>query len=148
MLTYFDTVHLCAMVRTVQFLNSCRMVAWIRSSVSRSTAAVASSRTRTFVFPETNESYFIFLHCLNCRVANDMRVYWFIPYHFMIIWNFHSFGASPRKRNVTWKKFFYKIFNENFIYVSRPKSDNNILSKSTYSWKMKIDNTLDSEILS
>lgn len=35
-----------AMVRTVQWENSLRMVAWIRSSVSRSTAAVASSRIK------------------------------------------------------------------------------------------------------
>uniref|UniRef100_A0A0E9WUT8 Uncharacterized protein n=1 Tax=Anguilla anguilla TaxID=7936 RepID=A0A0E9WUT8_ANGAN len=35
-----------AMVRTVQLENSWRMVAWIRQSVSRSTAAVASSRMR------------------------------------------------------------------------------------------------------
>lgn len=34
----------CAMVRTVQCANSFLMVVWIRLSVSRSTAAVASSR--------------------------------------------------------------------------------------------------------
>lgn len=34
----------CAMVSTVQWANSLRMVLWMRSSVSRSTAAVASSR--------------------------------------------------------------------------------------------------------
>lgn len=43
-------LSLCAMVSTVQSANSVRMVAWIRSSVSRSTAAVASSSTRIFVF--------------------------------------------------------------------------------------------------
>ncbi len=37
-------LSLCAMVSTVQWENSLRMVFWIRSSVSRSTAAVASSR--------------------------------------------------------------------------------------------------------
>lgn len=36
----------CAMVRTVQWENSLRMVVWIKSSVSRSTAAVASSRIK------------------------------------------------------------------------------------------------------
>ena len=39
-----------AMVSTVQWENSLRMVVWIRSSVSRSTAAVASSRTRIRLF--------------------------------------------------------------------------------------------------
>ena len=39
-----------AMVSTVQSVNSARMVAWIRSSVSRSTAAVASSSTSSLVF--------------------------------------------------------------------------------------------------
>jgi len=39
-------LSLCAIVSTVQLENSVRMVAWIRSSVSRSTAAVASSNTR------------------------------------------------------------------------------------------------------
>lgn len=34
----------CAIVSTVQWENSLRMVFWMRSSVSRSTAAVASSR--------------------------------------------------------------------------------------------------------
>ena len=37
------------MVSTVQSANSVRMVPWIRSSVSRSTAAVASSRIRILV---------------------------------------------------------------------------------------------------
>ena len=41
---------LCAMVSTVHPLNSVLIVVWIRSSVSRSTAAVASSMTRIFVF--------------------------------------------------------------------------------------------------
>lgn len=39
-----------AIVMTVQSANSFRIVFWMSSSVSRSTAAVASSRTRTFVF--------------------------------------------------------------------------------------------------
>lgn len=39
----------CAIVKIVQSTNSCRMVCWMRSSVSRSMAAVASSRTRTCV---------------------------------------------------------------------------------------------------
>ena len=38
------------MVMTVHSENSCLMVACTRSSVSRSTAAVASSRMRTLVF--------------------------------------------------------------------------------------------------
>ena len=38
-----------AIVRTVQSANSLRMVFWIRSSVSKSTAAVASSRTKILV---------------------------------------------------------------------------------------------------
>ena len=38
----------CAMVMTVQSLNSFRMVFWMSASVSISTAAVASSRTRIF----------------------------------------------------------------------------------------------------
>ena len=42
----------CAMVRTVHSAKATRMVAWMRSSVSRSTAAVASSSTRILVFPE------------------------------------------------------------------------------------------------
>ena len=40
----------CAIVNIVQSLNSLRIVVWMRSSVSRSTADVASSSTRTFVF--------------------------------------------------------------------------------------------------
>lgn len=40
---------LCAMVSTVQSTNCVRMVIWIRSSVSRSMAAVASSRIRILV---------------------------------------------------------------------------------------------------
>lgn len=40
---------LCAMVSTVQSSNCVRMVIWIRSSVSRSMAAVASSRIRILV---------------------------------------------------------------------------------------------------
>ena len=43
-------LSLWAMVMTVQSGNSERMVFWMRSSVSRSTAAVASSRTRILVF--------------------------------------------------------------------------------------------------
>lgn len=39
-----------AIVKTVQSLNSDLIVDWMRSSVSRSTAAVASSKTRIFVF--------------------------------------------------------------------------------------------------
>lgn len=42
--------NLCAIVRTVQSLNSVRIVLCIKSSVSKSTAAVASSRMRTLVF--------------------------------------------------------------------------------------------------
>ena len=42
--------NLWAMVITVHSLNSVRIVFWMRSSVSRSTAAVASSRTRILVF--------------------------------------------------------------------------------------------------
>ena len=38
-----------AMVRMVESVNSDRMVLWMRSSVSRSTAAVASSSTRILV---------------------------------------------------------------------------------------------------
>lgn len=38
------------MVRTVQSLNSCLIVFWMSSSVSMSTAAVASSRIRILVF--------------------------------------------------------------------------------------------------
>ena len=41
----------CAMVRTVHSAKADLMVAWMRSSVSRSTAAVASSSTRILVFP-------------------------------------------------------------------------------------------------
>lgn len=41
---------LCAMVSTVLSLNSVLMVFWIRSSVSMSTAAVASSRIRILDF--------------------------------------------------------------------------------------------------
>ena len=41
--------NLWAMVRIVQSANSVRIVLWISSSVSRSTAAVASSRMRIFV---------------------------------------------------------------------------------------------------
>lgn len=40
--------NLCAMMSMVQDWNSCRIVFWIRASVLTSTAAVASSRTRTF----------------------------------------------------------------------------------------------------
>ncbi len=43
-------LSLWAIVSTVHSANSVRIVAWIRSSVSRSTAAVASSRMRTLVF--------------------------------------------------------------------------------------------------
>ena len=39
-------LSLWAMVITVQSTNCSRMVFWMRSSVSRSTAAVASSRTK------------------------------------------------------------------------------------------------------
>lgn len=46
-----------AMVSTVQPVNSERMVAWMRSSVSRSTAAVASSRIRIFVLPECGSKF-------------------------------------------------------------------------------------------
>ena len=42
-------LSLCAMVNTVRSANSRRMVCWMSSSVSRSTAAVASSRTRTLL---------------------------------------------------------------------------------------------------
>lgn len=42
-------LSLCAIVSTVQSLNWERIVRWIKSSVSRSTAAVASSRTNTLV---------------------------------------------------------------------------------------------------
>lgn len=42
-------LSLCAIVITVHSANSERMVAWIKSSVSKSTAAVASSRIRIFV---------------------------------------------------------------------------------------------------
>ena len=42
--------NLWAMVKTVQSANSFRRVDWIKSSVSWSTVAVASSRTKTFVF--------------------------------------------------------------------------------------------------
>lgn len=42
--------NLWAIVNTVQSLNSSRIVLWMRSSVSRSTAAVASSKMRTLVF--------------------------------------------------------------------------------------------------
>ena len=43
-------LSLWAMVRTVQSANSVRIVFWMRSSDSKSTAAVASSRINTFVF--------------------------------------------------------------------------------------------------
>lgn len=43
-------LSLCAMVKTVQFSNWVLMVDWMRSSVSRSIAAVASSRIRILVF--------------------------------------------------------------------------------------------------
>lgn len=43
-------LSLCAMVKTVQSSNWVLMVDWIRSSVSRSMAAVASSRTKILVF--------------------------------------------------------------------------------------------------
>ena len=39
-------LSLCAMVNTVRSANSRRIVCWMSSSVSRSTAAVASSRTK------------------------------------------------------------------------------------------------------
>lgn len=39
-----------AMVRTVQSSNCVRIVDWMSVSVSRSTAAVASSKTRILVF--------------------------------------------------------------------------------------------------
>ena len=42
-------LSLWAMVRTVQPTNSSLIVVWMRSSVSRSTAAVASSRMRILV---------------------------------------------------------------------------------------------------
>ena len=40
--------YLCAIVITVESINSDLIVDWTRSSVSRSTAAVASSRTSTY----------------------------------------------------------------------------------------------------
>lgn len=43
-------LSLCAIVKTVQSSNCVRIVDWIRSSVSRSMAAVASSRIRILVF--------------------------------------------------------------------------------------------------
>ncbi len=43
-------LSLWAMVMIVQSENSLLIVAWMRESVSRSTAAVASSRTRILVF--------------------------------------------------------------------------------------------------
>ena len=53
----YCTVLYCAVlyctVLTVHSLNSSLSVAWMRSSVSRSTAAVASSSTNTFVFRST-----------------------------------------------------------------------------------------------
>ncbi len=42
-------LSLCAMVMTVESTNSVHMVFWMRSLVSRSTAAVASSNTRILV---------------------------------------------------------------------------------------------------
>lgn len=54
--------NLWAIVRTVQFWNLSLMVFWMRSSVSKSTAAVASSRMRTFVFLKSARAKQI-----NCR---------------------------------------------------------------------------------
>ena len=42
-------LSLCATVRTVQSLKQCLIVCWMSSSVSRSTAAVASSSMSTLV---------------------------------------------------------------------------------------------------
>ena len=43
-------LSLCAIVMMVHSENSFLMVVWMSESVSRSTAAVASSSTRIFVF--------------------------------------------------------------------------------------------------
>jgi hypothetical protein len=58
--------NLWAMVKTVQSLNSVLMVLWIKSSVSKSTAAVASSKTSTFVFLNN-----ALLRQINCLCPTD-----------------------------------------------------------------------------
>ena len=66
---------LCAMVNTVLSANSRRMVFWISSSVSRSTAAVASSRTRILLFLNSARARHI-----NCRwpTLQGMVIKWIL----------------------------------------------------------------------
>ena len=61
----------CAMVITVESLNSLRMVCWIRSSVSKSTAAVASSRMRILVFRRSARARQTNCRCPTLNIANE-----------------------------------------------------------------------------
>ena len=72
-------LSLWAIVMTVHSLNSFRIVAWIRSSVSKSTAAVASSKMSTLVLRSKARAKQINCRCPTLKFSPPSDASWSSP---------------------------------------------------------------------
>lgn len=68
-----------AIVRIVHSLNSVRIVRWIKSSVSKSTAAVASSKINTFVLRNKARARQTSCRCPTDRFSPPSLISWLSP---------------------------------------------------------------------
>lgn len=110
---------LWAIVNTVQFLNSVRIVFCSNSSVSKSMAAVASSKIKIFVFLNTARAKHI-----NCRCPMLQKIRRESGrYSFFMIGNFMKNHTSAR----TWHSRHFRRLCSTSLCVNLPRNFLNVL---------------------